>query len=58
MLNFPAEIILLCFDKMKDMTLMDSTFATTKKQKTNTDIPKLTIPNHNQYYKKRNKEIS
>ena len=34
MLNFPAEIILLCFDKMKDMTLMDSTFATTKKQKT------------------------
>ena len=26
-MNFPTEIILLPFDKMKDITLMDSTFA-------------------------------
>ena len=30
MLNFSTEIILLCFDKMKDVTLIDSIIA--KKQ--------------------------
>ena len=40
-------------DKMKDITTMNSIFAkkktTTKNKQTNTDIPKLTIPNYNQY---------
>ena len=49
MLNFSMEIILLSFDKMKDITLKNSIFAKKKKKKTNTDIPKLTIPNYNQY---------
>ena len=37
---------------MKDITLMDSIFAKKKRKnrKTNSDIPKLTIPNYNQYY--------
>ena len=52
MLNISTEIILLCFDKMKDVTLMGSIIAKKKdknkkqKKQTNTDIPKLTI---NQY---------
>ena len=45
MLNFSLEIILLCFDKMKDFTVMDFIFA----KKTYIDVPKLTIPNYNQY---------
>ena len=53
MLNFSTEIILLCFDKMKDVTLIDSIIAKkqnkTKTKQTNTGIPKLTVPNYNQY---------
>ena len=36
MLNFLCTDNYLCFDKMKDITTMDSTFATKKKS---TDIP-------------------
>ena len=45
MLNFSTEIILSCFVKIKDITLMVSIIA----KKANTDIPKLAIPNYIQY---------
>ena len=48
-LDFSREIFLLCFDKIKDIILMNSTFAKKTKQKKNNDIRKLSNPNYYQY---------